>query len=251
MTGTQLTALADLSRELGDPRRELVILAEGNTAVANGDGTFWVKTSGSRMASAGEQDFVRLEAQPLLDLLAGPDLGEAELRSAFAGATREGAGRPSIEAILHAICLAEFGATVTAHTHPVGANGLLCSSRSRELVAGVLFPDQAVVCGSEAGYVEYQEPGVALAKAVRAAIVEATDRLGAAPRVVWLQNHGLLALGDSPAEALAVTEMADKFACVLSAVLSLGEPRWLSDKQVRKLIARDDEIDRRSRLVTE
>ena len=69
--------------------------------------------------------------QPLLDLLDRPELSGSALRSAFADARLDGSGTPSIEAILHAICLAEFGAAVAVHTHPVAANALLCSSRSR------------------------------------------------------------------------------------------------------------------------
>ena len=44
-----LEQLIWLSHELGREERQLVILGEGNTGAACGDGTFWVKASGSEM----------------------------------------------------------------------------------------------------------------------------------------------------------------------------------------------------------
>jgi rhamnose utilization protein RhaD (predicted bifunctional aldolase and dehydrogenase) len=243
-----LDRLTRLSRELGEPSRELVVLAEGNTSIALPDGTLWIKASGAYLRTATARDFVRVRPEPLIDLLDGPELPDAELRDRMAGACVEGVGRPSIEAILHALAVHEFGAAAAAHTHPVAGNAILCSDRSRQLVAGVLFPDQAVVCGVDASYVDYAPPGIALARKVRTAIAETAQRVGEPPRTVWLANHGLLALGRSPADALAITEMADKFARVLGGVLALGDPRWLSERQVRDLVARDDEVARRALL---
>jgi rhamnose utilization protein RhaD (predicted bifunctional aldolase and dehydrogenase) len=242
--------LADLTRTLGEPARQLAILGEGNTSLDCGDGTFWIKASGSRMGSVTDADFVRLEAAPLVALSDGPPLSEAELKAQTLAARVEGEARPSIEAILHALCIQEFGAASAAHCHPVSANSILCSDRSRELAGGILFPDQAVICGAETVFVEYAHPGIDLAKAVRTAIATVADRTGEMPRTVWLENHGLLALGSSVDEVLSIVEMADKFARILAGVLAVGEPRWLSPEQAGDLVAREDEIERRVKLAS-
>jgi rhamnose utilization protein RhaD (predicted bifunctional aldolase and dehydrogenase) len=241
--------LAGLTRALGEPERELAILAEGNTSISVGDGTFWVKASGIRMRTAGPEDFVRLSAAPLIELLSGPELSESQLKAATLATRVEGELSPSIEAIFHALCIAEFGAFSAAHTHPTSANSILCSTRSRELSNGVLFPDQAVILGAETAFVPYQPPGIALARAVRSSLREFADRTGESPRTVWLENHGLLALGRSTAEVMAIAEMASKFARILSGVLALGEPQWLPADQAHALVARDDEVERLQLIV--
>ena len=241
--------LVRLTRSLGEPERDLVILAEGNTSVSAGDGTFWVKASGVRMRAAGRDDFVRMSAAPLIALLDGPELTEGELKAATIAARIEGELSPSIEAIFHALCTHEFGAFSAAHTHPTAVNSILCSTRSEELGRGVLFPDQAVILGAETVFVPYQAPGIALARAVRDALRDFVDRTGERPRTVWLENHGLLALGSSTAEVLAIVEMASKFARILAGALAVGEPRWLSSEQAHSLVKRDDEVERLALIV--
>jgi rhamnose utilization protein RhaD (predicted bifunctional aldolase and dehydrogenase) len=44
-----LLALVEMSNEIGRPERDFVILGEGNTSAAAGDGTFWVKASGTEL----------------------------------------------------------------------------------------------------------------------------------------------------------------------------------------------------------
>ncbi len=245
----RLDELVELTRTLGDPWRDLVILAEGNTSVDLGDGTMLVKASGSRMPEARHGDFVRVRTAELAAVADGPELDDDVLGGSLLEARVEGGPRPSIEAILHALCIEEFGAHVVGHTHPIAANQLLCSDQAERLAEGILFPDQAVVCGPGAALAPYADPGVALARSVRDAIRESADRLGEPPRTVWLANHGLFALGHSAAEVLAVTEMAVKTARVLSGVLAVGQPRWLDHKNVLRLVGRADEKDRRRQLV--
>jgi rhamnose utilization protein RhaD (predicted bifunctional aldolase and dehydrogenase) len=137
---------------------------------------------------------------------------------------------------------------VVGHTHPTAVNALLCSDRVAELVAGSLFPDQVVVCGAHALLVPYAEPGLPLARAVRAGLGEYLDEHGVPPRLIHLANHGIVALGESGAQVLAVTTMAVKAARVLSGVLAVGSPRYLDAETVRRLGNRDDERHRRRLL---
>ncbi|HSW43277.1 MAG TPA: hypothetical protein VLM76_12275 [Patescibacteria group bacterium] len=47
-----LHQLIGLSRSLGEPSRQLAILGEGNTSARIDDETFWVKASGTQLATA-------------------------------------------------------------------------------------------------------------------------------------------------------------------------------------------------------
>jgi len=71
---------------------------------------------------------------------------------------------------------------------------------------------------------------------------------GRPPKVVYLANHGIFVLAGSTAEALAVTEMTVKTARVLSGVLAIGRPRYLTEAQADRIDTRPDEALRRRRL---
>jgi rhamnose utilization protein RhaD (predicted bifunctional aldolase and dehydrogenase) len=242
--------LLALSRELGRPERDYVVLAEGNTSRLLDDGTFLVKASGARLDGIGPADFVRLRVAPLLEAVL--DDGQVDVRELFRTARAEpspGSGDPSIETFVHVACLALAGAHWVAHTHPTVLNGLLCSVAAEEvLLAGPLFPDEVVVCGPAPVYVPYAEPGLPLARALAPRLREHAQRWGAPARVVLLANHGLVALGGSSAEAAAVTAMAVKAARIRMGSLAAGGLRTLAAESVAELGGRRDEVERRARL---
>src|SRR5690242_10835757 len=107
-TDALLDNLIVLSRELGRPERELAILGEGNTSANAGDGTFWVKASGSQLATIDASGFSQVQLLPVLKLLESPSLSDeqvtAGLRDALVAPT---ARRPSVETFMHALCLSE------------------------------------------------------------------------------------------------------------------------------------------------
>ena len=108
-------ALVELSRELGRPDRAWAVLAEGNTSLALGDGRMLVKASGASMAIAVPGDFVAVglpEVLALVDTSADADASaghsqddDEAVRALFERAAA-GGRRPSVEALLHAVCLA-------------------------------------------------------------------------------------------------------------------------------------------------
>src|SRR5436190_19270591 len=79
ITTTVLDSLIALSRDIGRPERELAILGEGNTSADAGDGTFWVKASGSQLAMIDADGFSRVRLAPMLELLDAPRLTDAQV----------------------------------------------------------------------------------------------------------------------------------------------------------------------------
>jgi rhamnose utilization protein RhaD (predicted bifunctional aldolase and dehydrogenase) len=247
--------LITLSRTLGEPARNLAILAEGNTSVRlDGEGSsgrLLVKASGAGLAGLRPEDLVEMRLAPLVGLLDREGAGDDEVTGAFTEATvPRGAAppRPSVEAMLHAVCLAETPARVVAHTHPVAVNGLLCSASAGLLGAGALFPDQIVVLGRHVLVVPYVDPGLPLARHVRGMLRDFRARHGTAPRALFLRNHGIFALGGSSGEALQITEMAVKVALVLQAAVAVGGVVFLTEEQADRIDSRQDEHHRRRSL---
>lgn len=245
----RLPGLVTLSRQLGDPAREWAVLAEGNTSVRSGEDTMLVKASGAFLSSAGPADFVEVGLSAVLRLVDDPGARDDDVRALFAAVAGAHQGRrPSVEALLHAVCLELPGVAAVGHTHPIPVNSLLCSPRAALLTDGSLFPDQIVVLGVNPLLVPYIDPGLRLAQAVRAMAQQHVAGTGGPPKVVYLRNHGMFALGGSESEVLHITEMAVKVARILLGTLAAGGPSYLPADEVARIDTRPDEELRRAEL---
>ncbi len=239
-----LDQLVTLSRALGDPKADYAILGEGNTSLRLGDDGFLVKASGFSLASATPESFVELHLGPVLALLDAPPQGDQALASALAACRVSDGPQPSVEAPLHAVCLTVGTATAVGHTHPAAINAILCSRQPEAVLAGPLFPDQVVVCGRHPLLVPYVDPGIPLAIELRDRLRRHVEEHGRAPKTIYLQNHGLIALGQSETEVLRITQMADKAARILLGSLAAGGPQPLPPEGASRIESRPDEHHR-------
>jgi rhamnose utilization protein RhaD (predicted bifunctional aldolase and dehydrogenase) len=240
-----LDELVAMSAELGSPSHDYAVLGEGNTSVRVDEDSFWIKCSGTRLAGATRESFVRVRRAPVLAALHQPALDDNAMKELLKSATIEGRAAPSIETFLHALCLQFDGVRFIGHTHPTVAVGLLSGRHSRELFGGCMFPDQVVVLGPAMAYVPYADPGLPLALAVREALREFLDRHQREPRVLLMENHGVIALGSTAQEVLNITQMLVKTCRILAGSLWAGGPRFLSPEQIERIDKRPDEIARR------
>ena len=242
--------LLALCRTLGEPARDLAILGEGNASARLDAAAMLVTTSGSRMAALEPTELVAVDVAAAVALATGPDDGPIEPATLAALAVDTGEARvPSIETLLHALVLDRTGASFVGHTHPTSVLGLVCSDRAADAFAAPIFPDEVVVCGPAYLVVPYASPGRGLATALDRALGEHHSVHGTWPRAIILVNHGLLALGATPAEVLAVTAMVDKSARIRAGALAVGELVPLPTTEVRALADRADEVRRRRLLV--
>jgi rhamnose utilization protein RhaD (predicted bifunctional aldolase and dehydrogenase) len=247
-SGDRLDQLVALSRALGHPDADYAILGEGNTSLRIGEDRFLVKASGFSLATANRESFVELRLGSVLALLDAPPESDQELAVALAASRVSDGPQPSVEAPLHAVALTAGGATVVGHTHPTAVNAILCSRRPEAILAGPLFPDQVVVCGRHPLLVPYVDPGVPLAAEIRGRLQRHIDEHGAPPKTIYLQNHGLIALGASDGEVLQITQMADKVARLLLGSFAAGGPQPLSPEAASRIESRPDEHHRQTIL---
>ncbi len=248
---TILSELIRLSRDLGNPEYDYAIQAEGNTSARIDDDCFWVKASGFSLQNIDASGFVAMRFQPMLDLLDGKPMDEAQLKVAFNAARVDPAStlRPSIEVALHALMLTIGGAKFVGHTHPTAWNAILCAKNVEQAVRGRVFPDHVVVCGPAPVFIKYTDPGIPLAQEVRRQLLKYIETYGTPPKEVLMQNHGIIALGQTANEVERITAMSVKAARIQQATYALGGPNYLSDEDVSHLWTRPDEVARRARLV--
>jgi rhamnose utilization protein RhaD (predicted bifunctional aldolase and dehydrogenase) len=248
--GTVLEQLVSMSRSLGDPSKDYVVLAEGNTSAKIDPERFYVKASGVALATITEAEFIEMSLPRVLKMLETNSLSDKAIREHLMAARveqREGT-RPSVETTFHASLLSFEGVNFVGHTHPAAVNAILCSKQGKEIVRGRIFPDEVVYTGREPLWIDYADPGLALAKSILRGVRDYLDRHGSLPKVVLLQNHGLVALGSNPQEVEYATAMWVKTARILMGTQAFGGPNYLSEEQVKRLDARDD-IEYRRQVV--
>jgi len=179
----------------------LVIGASGNISVRRGK-TMLIKASGAWLEQATAADFVAI---PLADAPAG---GRGK--------------RPSCEYRMHAACyLARPDITCVIHTHPLYATLLVTCG----LTVRAISPEFSLSIGSEPGFVRYLCPGTA-------GLAHSVGKCAAEHNVVYMKNHGLVAVGASLDEAYMRTQLAEQLAKmhIIAALLKRRLPAIDSDE---------------------
>lgn len=237
--------LLGLTRSLGAPLRDLVILAEGNTSQLLEDGRLVVKASGARMRDVTVDDFVVVDLPPLVDLVTSDTSTQADLTEALdAGEVNGRHRRGSIETLVHVAVQAVRPAAYVGHTHPTAVIGLLASVHAETAFDLAAYSDEAVVIGRPL-YVPYAQPGIDLGKVFYQRLVEYVDRNGDLPQLVTLANHGIVAIAPTAEGVEGISEMAVKAAQVRTMAYSVGGLAPLSNESVDKFFARGDIAERR------
>lgn len=245
----KLTSLLELSHELGREDRQMAILGEGNTSARLSADTLLVKASGSSLGTLREEDVVECKASVLLPLLDKSDLTDNEIESTLlASRVEPQSKKPSVEALFHAYCLSLDEVEFVGHTHAVAVNQILCSPRAAEFATARIFPDEIVCCGSASVFVPYTDPGLRLAQAIRDRTNEFISRQQQIPRVILLENHGIITLGRTTAAVLAAMLMAEKTAAIWVGAAMLGGPDFLTQENVARIAGRSDEHYRQQAL---
>jgi rhamnose utilization protein RhaD (predicted bifunctional aldolase and dehydrogenase) len=274
-----LSDLITMTRALGEPAMDYVIIGEGNTSMRIDEDSFYVKASGHQMHNIGENGFVAVRLAPMLAMLDDPPQTLTEQKaitqsaiidadSAFptdaSGGTEGGLAippntseattgglvvSPSIEVSFHAMLLHDCDAGFIGHTHPTAINHIMCSEYASDFALKRRFPDEVVLCGPQSALAPYADPGLPLAIVMRERVQQFMAAHGEAPKLILLENHGMIALGDSPAEILNITAMAVKAARIHLGALLTGAPTYLPDEEVWHLYHRPDEIYRRNLFV--
>ena len=185
--------LVEMSHRYGSDA-EYIVAGGGNTSYKE-NGILYVKGSGAPLGTIAPSQFVRMDMRKLLSMLGvqypeADDLREKEALADLLAARLPGEEekRPSVETILHALLPFRF----VLHTHPALVNGLTCA-RNGEAECGRLFSEKAL-------WIPLTKPGYTLAKVCSDAFTERLKSSCELPRIVFLQNHGVLVAADTVEE---------------------------------------------------
>ena len=68
------------------------------------------------------------------------------------------------------------------------------------------------------------------------------------PKVIVMQNHGLIACGRTPKDVQTITSMFVKTARTVAATYAMGGPNFLTEDNVRRIHTRPDEHYRQKQI---
>ncbi|MGO9307871.1 MAG: SDR family NAD(P)-dependent oxidoreductase [Spirochaetia bacterium] len=194
-----LTEIIDLSRLYGRGN-DFVIAGGGNTSVKDRE-RMAIKASGTALRDIAEAGFVELSRHEVRAILGrgyaqDPLQREAEIKADLmrSRTAPDSGGRPSVEASLHEM----LAWRLVVHTHPYAVNALTCSARA-EKTAREIFGDEAL-------WVPYTDPGYLLAKLMEEKLKAYRETHRGDPRIVLMQNHGLVVGAETAAEVRALTD---------------------------------------------
>jgi len=242
-----LHKLVKLSNNLGKIDYHLAIIGEGNTSAKveskDGAGSFFIKASGSQLATVTENDFIQVYFEPIVQLINMESPKAEEINYIFekAKVDKKHRANPSVETLLHAICLNLKGVNFVGHTHPTIVNKLTCSKSFPENLKGRVYPDEIILLGKESVFIPYTDPGVQLAQKAKKEIEIFLDKHGERPKSIYIQNHGFVALGSTSTEVENITLMANKAAEIRFGALLIGGINTLSNDMVTHILERPDE----------
>jgi len=180
--------LLELAREISD----YAICGEGNVSVRDGN-NFKIKSSGTSLRTLSEDDLTLCDID-------GNQLDESHKK-------------PSIEVCFHSWIMKTFPEiNFIAHTHPTETCKILCSSEIHEFSSIRLFPDQVVRNGVKSCVVPYASPGEKLLSAIETSVSHFINHEGYFPKLILMQNHGIIVAASSAKDCIASTHMCEKSA---------------------------------------
>jgi rhamnose utilization protein RhaD (predicted bifunctional aldolase and dehydrogenase) len=185
-----LESLIELSVFYGK-NPEYILAGGGNTSWKDGS-ILYVKKSGTSLAEAAKDSFVRINRKALAVIWDKnyPE-NSAERESAVladmmaARCPEDEHKRPSVETVLHDMLPFAF----VVHLHPAQVNGLTCSGRGEAAMREIF--------GNEPVWIPSVNPGYVLSKTVKTAMNAYQSEYHKPASIIFLQNHGIFTGADS------------------------------------------------------
>lgn len=194
-----LETLVDLSHSYGTGST-YVLAGGGNTSWKDKD-VLLVKGSGQALGTIQAQGFVRMERSKLASIwtkqyASDSETQEKQVLTDLMDAKSPGQEdkRPSVETLMHDLLPDSY----VVHTHPWLVNAMTCAQKGKETFDR-LFADRAV-------WIPLVNPGYVMSRLIKEKLDDFFRKHGSMPKVVFLQNHGLVVAGDSPSDIKALHE---------------------------------------------
>lgn len=209
MTILPIDNLLDLSHQISN----YTICGEGNVSMRCSENTFLIKASGTNLHTLTKEDLTLCNVNGI------------QIDSSHK--------KPSIELSFHAWIMKIFPEiNFIAHTHPPNTAKILCSNLIHNFAKERLFPDQVVRNGTKSCIVPYASPGEPILKLIKKNVSKFVKHEGIFPKLILLQNHGIITASRYKHDCVAATLMCEKAADIFIGANLLGGIKVLTKKEV-------------------
>jgi len=223
-----LEELIRISKFAGE-RFDLVQAGGGNSSVKLNDGTMIIKSSGVALSEVDTtKGFSLVNYKSLSQILSNdkifdePDKKKREfLSSSKIKEATLNEYKPSIEVLLHSITK-----KYTLHTHPISANIVLIR-KDWDIILKKLFSPQTIAL------IPYVTPGIDLAIQLDNELKKIVET----PKIIFLQNHGLLIHSDDIQEVIRLT---DETVIKIEQFLGIDLSKFRATNKISNLLGRED-----------
>jgi len=209
----------------------MVLWDEGACAVRSG-ANLMVSRRGAYLTALTAGDMVEMDLVKTTELMSLDAVSDEDLAEVQVGATTL---RPALDAILFAYLFSLDDTKYAVHVQPVEINQIIGSPRARQFAERRTIAHEVISRGVSSLLVTYADPGVPLAKEVKRKLALWRDRYKVMPRLLLIQNHGMIVMGNSQEEILRVAEMTLKSAQIFIGAAVMGGPAFLTPDNVLHL----------------
>ena len=200
---------------------------EGNVSEKTKSGLL-IKASGARLSELSYDDLVEFDMK-------GNQLSNLSKRG-------------SMELSFHTFLMGFEDINYISHTHPTNTLKILCSDKCSSFSDKRLFPDQVVFNGSKSCLVPYSKPGSDLTNMITQKVNSFIEKEKYFPKLILLENHGIITCGKTIDECVIATEICEKAAEIFIGSHLLGDVKFLSYDQLKDLVEDENEKYRQNLL---
>ncbi|SCW85540.1 Rhamnose utilisation protein RhaD, predicted bifunctional aldolase and dehydrogenase [Paenibacillus tianmuensis] len=252
---SEIKKFVKMSKYAGE-RFDLIQAGGGNTSLKLNDGTMLIKASGYLLSDVElDRGYVKVETQMVNEIIINKNLislNTKKEREKFAAELLketivESNVRPSIETFLHSLLY-----KYTLHTHPISVNVLACQEQWEKVLKSMF---------GDALFVKYQTPGIELALEMKNRLDIYIEKYNKLPKIIFLQNHGLIVSSDDYEEIALVTDeivdniekylnmdlksykLTNKISSLINSINTTDNIAYLScDHDLKKLISTNQDL---------
>ncbi len=229
-----INEILTLGQSLGRHPERLVLDKEGAVAARITDTRAVVSRRGAHLAELQPGDFIHLDLQRLNEVIAHDPVLPEDLAAAQLHA--EHGAEPDEDVTLFAWLLSlDPALRVAAHIHPVVVDQVTASPRARQFADRRTVHNEVLELGSASLLINYAEPGLPLTREVQKKMVLWRDRNKSVPRVILVQNHGVILLAETGAALLQSIGALLKYAALFTGASLLGGPVFLTPQAITQI----------------
>ena len=233
----EIIELIKISKYAGE-RLDLVQAGGGNSSVKLDNGQMLIKASGFSLSElTPKTGYSVVITKKVAEIIKNVEIISAtskrkreELTSKLIRkSTIDTNNRPSIETLLHSVLL-----KYTLHTHPIALNIILSQKKWKDIL-NLIFKDNQIAL------IAYHTPGIDLAIELNKQI----HRNKTIPKILFLQNHGLIVTSDKIEEIEYLTEYVLN---LVEAYLNIDFSKFKLTTQITNLLKRVENSNKISYL---